>query len=201
MTINTINIRLETLKTSFIQQYDYNKEIMLYSSLTNNPNDNYNSTLVVKSDTNVLLLHELDVYKFDCFEISNCTDYAIIKYTNNGHNSLYIFEFKKTIDTKSYPKIHDQFIGAYFRAIMIANYFLIDIHSVYLYIIYSKDKITTAKSIVTEHIMRVPYMKDWINSWLNKDDQVLFTYKNQNISFFYRTLHIDVNAKHHLNIF
>jgi uncharacterized protein YegP (UPF0339 family) len=65
MNNDILKIRLKILNVERIQQYTNNKEIILSSRLYKKIDDNYNSTLIVKSDTNVLLLDKLEQWKLN----------------------------------------------------------------------------------------------------------------------------------------
>jgi hypothetical protein len=130
----------------------------------------------------------------------NCADYAMVKLDNTDTNSLYIFEFKKIISINSCSTIHDQFIGAYLRSLMISNYLSINLHNVCLYVIYCQEDINYNQLKVSENLLSVPSKRKWINSWLNKDDQVTFTYQDQDIFFLFRPLKIDAYSKDYLDI-
>ena len=88
-----------------------------------------------------IVFRNMDKHKISLFRVKNCADHFIFENSDRGW-ILHIIEMKKTVYTRQWRKIKNQFEGGLLHAITFARLLEIDLSldKVYLYTAYRNDK-------------------------------------------------------------
>lgn len=100
-----------------------------------------------------IVIEKLEDHKSNYFKNKKCADYSIFEYKENSY-ILHIFEFKKSVSTKTFESIKDQFQGGILHSITFSSYLEteFDLKNVILYTAFRNDKITRTKNTIEQRL-------------------------------------------------